>query len=340
MAFFNLKVMTDFFKRIGEYDEDKAKKIIHKYLTNDDLGRMLFDPPEDQLKEINDQTEQLISQMIKKKSMNAIIESLDEYGYSGYPRWTPVFLNTIVENAGAVAVEGVKQLDTSLENGSISKSDARDRKETFEKIYKRAEQLDKRISKMCKQDAKKLSAASDIDKDVCKLVLRTCPELSKDSKESRKGRPLISRNRLKVWLPMQLNILYSNADKFADDVKDVNWKNFFKFTLGADNLPDVATILLVEGVDRIKDIDSANVRKVWDSLTAFALNTLEYSENGTRSKMIEMYIKRVTNMFQNGTKELRVDLTTLSSKDFPNLTKTISAYAEKLKEAFGVKEND
>lgn len=340
MAFFNIKIMSDFFKRIGEYDEDKAKKIIHKYLMNDDLGKVLFDTPEDQVKEINDQTEVLITNMIKKKSMNAIIESLDEYGYSGYPRWTPVFLNTIVENAAAVAVEGAKQLDTALENGKISKSDARDKKDNFEKIYKRAEQLDKRISKMCKHDAKKLASISGIDKEVCRLVMRTTPELSNDSKEARKGRSLISRNRLRVWLPMQLNILYSNADKFASDIDDVNWKNFFKFTLGADNLPDIATILLVEGVDRIKDIDSSDVRKVWDSLTSFALNTLEYAENGTRSKMMEMYIKRVTNMFQNGTKELRVDLTTLSSKDFPNLAKTIASYATKLKEAFRVEEND
>ena len=108
MAYFNIKIMSDFFKRVGEYDEDKAKKIIHKYLTNDDLGKVLFDVEDSMVKEVNDQTEVLITNMIKKKSMNALIESLDEYGYSGYPRWTPVFLNTIVENAAAVAVTGAK----------------------------------------------------------------------------------------------------------------------------------------------------------------------------------------------------------------------------------------
>lgn len=337
MAYFNIKIMSDFFKRVGEYDEDKAKKIIHKYLTNDDLGKVLFDVEDSMVKEVNDQTEVLITNMIKKKSMNALIESLDEYGYSGYPRWTPVFLNTIVENAAAVAVTGAKELDKALENGSISKSDAKDKKESFEKIYRRAEQLDKRINKMVKQDAKRLWSASGVPKDVCKLIMRTAPEYSK---EAHAKRPLIARNRLSVWLPMQLNVLYTHAEPIARNIDDINWKNFFKFTLGAENLPDVATIMLVEGVDRIKDIDSEDVRTVWDSLTAFALNTLENAENGTRSKMIEQYIKRVTNMFQNGTFDLRADLTQISSKEFPNLAKTVANYAGKLKEAFNVKEND
>lgn len=337
MAYFNLKVMSDFFKRVGEYDEDKAKKIIHKYLMNDDLGKLLFAVEDNMVKEVSDQTEILITNMIKKKAMNALIESIDEYGYSGYPRWAPVFLNTIVENAAAVAVTGAKELDKALENGDISKSDAKDKKDSFEKIYRRAEQLDKRINKMVKQDAKRLWSASGVPKDVCKLVMRTAPELSK---EAHAKRPLIARNRLSVWLPMQLNVLYTHAEEIARDIGDVNWKSFFKITLGADNLPDVATILLVEGVDRIKDIDSESVRTVWDSLTAFALNTLENAESGTRSKMIEQYIKRVTNMFQNGTQDLRADLTQLSAKEFPNLAKTISTYSAKLKEAFNVKEND
>lgn len=336
MAFINLKVMTEFFKRVGEYNEDKAMKICHKYLTNDELGKILFDPDDDKLKEVNNQVEELVAQMCKKKALNCVIETLDEYGTSGYPRWTPVFLNTVVNNAVGIATTGMKTIEEALDKGEISKSAGRENAEVFEKIYKRAEQLNKRISKMVKSDAKRLAEESGLPREICKNLMRITPAFSKDAKVKR---PLINKRRLNVWLPMHLSVLYENADKFADDIKDIDWKGYFKVNFGIDNIPDIATILLVEGVDRIKNIDSEEVRKVWDSLTAFALSSLEKSESGTRAKMLEIYLKRVTNMFANGTRDLRVDITSLSKKDFPNLTKTIESYTDRIKEAFSTKEN-
>ena len=74
MAYFNIKIMSDFFKRVGEYDEDKAKKIIHKYLMNDDLGKLLFAVEDNMVKEVSDQTEILITNMIKKMLLSVTVK--------------------------------------------------------------------------------------------------------------------------------------------------------------------------------------------------------------------------------------------------------------------------
>jgi hypothetical protein len=134
-----------------------------------------------------------------------------------------------------------------------------------------------------------------------------------------------------------LNELYTEIDATENELSEIDWKVFFKTLFGKENVLECATFILLEGAHRTKGFKHQNVRKIWDSLTAFALDELEGADAPARNQMIELYIKRIEKMFANGSFDLRVDLNSLPETEFPQLTQTVAKYADQLSRAFKTK---
>jgi hypothetical protein len=114
--------------------------------------------------------------------------------------------------------------------------------------------------------------------------------------------------------------------------KEKSYSELFTYLFGEDKLCDVAMFVLLEGVHRLNKYNNPDIRKVWDSITDWALHQLESSPEILRNQMIELYIKKVSKMFENDSYDLRCDLLKLSKDLFPNLVASIDKYRTKIKE--------
>ena len=320
---FNLSQLFDFLDSIREYKEEKRYKIMRNYLTSEDFFKWLFNPLEQDTKygNLEQQFSKLYEKVGSKKVIKAIIETIYEYGYDDFSRTTSVFIFSIVK-FGIDTIEAQNDITKEARgNGQLSKSSLESQKEKIQKYAELIEALNKQANKIVKNDAKFLERKTCVPRDICTAILKNTPESK-----------YIDRFKVGFFLNIALNDLYSKVNEMNTDIKDVNWREFFKELFGKENLLEVSTFILLEGVHRINGFKAAGVRKVWDSLTFFALKNLENADGNSRTHMIEIYIKRISKMFKNGTFDLRVDLCGLDNREFPNLSKSVTEYKSKIQD--------
>ena len=119
-----------------------------------------------------------------------------------------------------------------------------------------------------------------------------------------------------------------------DDVASIRWGSYFGTYFGSEMASSAALSVLLEGVSRInmyRDLEHFDdVRKVWDSLTNFALAELDRAPENVRRQMIELYIKRIEKLFRNGNgPRLRVDILNIPNA-FNHLSNTITQYTNRI----------
>ncbi len=219
-------------------------------------------------------------------------------------------------------------IDASYRNGNMRRSEKDDKYDEIERKFAYAKKInDNYLNDMVKPFAKKLSRKTGIPRETCIDIAKSVPEKAYIDKDSVGG-----------YMNIITENLYTSLDDVDDDFDDIDWETFFRMVIGEQYLKDVAMYLTVEGASRIKRDwrNAARIGKIWDSLTVFALNTLEDLTENDRDHVLGLYKKIVASMSGDSKNDLRVDLTKIDEDVFPNIAKSVEKCYGKLKEAIDI----
>lgn len=301
----------------------KKVKYIDKMLNNKSFYGYVFIGSDGSKRE---KLKQFYKAMSRFENIKATYEALRDG--SDFPRSAATVLYTvcglIVDECNSTA----QDIDSSYRSGEIRRSEKEDKYDELERKFAYIKKInDVYINDMIKPFAKKLSRKTGIPREVCIDVVKGVPEKAYIDKESVGG-----------YMNIVTDILYNGLDTVDDDFDDIDWEAFFKMIIGEQYLKDVAMYLTVEGASRIKRDwkNAARIGKIWDSLTAFALNTLEDLTEKDRDHVLGLYKKIVASMSGDSKNDLRVDLTKIDEDIFPNIAKSVEKCYGKIKEAIDI----
>lgn len=305
-------------EKINELSEKKQKRFLKNLFMDDTFIEWLFQPKT--VPNINEMVGALYSEFTKPKVIRAISEMIEDEGHRAFTRSHATFLYSICNIAIQANNEKIGEIDKQRKSGDLSNKDAQRMNEKIDKFNSYIADLLKDAKKIIKRDAIELAEDSHLPKYVCMTALHSIPEWK-----------YVDRFKIGFYLNNLLNNIYSEIEQMGDFPDNVKWKVFFREIFGKDNIVEVATFILLEGVHRIdKYSNSTDVKSAWDSLTSFALSELNEAPEAIRTQMVELYIKRIDKMFSNKAFDLRVDMTSISDKLFPKLVDTIEKYSDKI----------
>lgn len=309
-----LSILQDF-KHISS---KKQKKLIKGLLYDDTFIEWLFQPK--QVPNLKETVSAMYAQFTKPMVMEAIVEAIKDEGYHEFTRSHATFLFSVANIAIQGNNEMLEDINQKKKNDEISGKEARRLSDKIEESNEIIASLLKVAKKIIKRDATALARESHLPKYICMTALHSIPEPK-----------YIDKYKIGFYLNNLFNSIYSEVEENGEFEEGVRWRAFFKDIFGKDNVVEAATFVLLEGVHRIdKYKNSKDVKMCWDSLTSFALKELNDAPQQLRQQMIELYIKRIDKMFANKSFDLRVDLTDISERAFPNLVETIEKYTDKI----------
>ena len=309
-----LRVLQDF----KHYSSKKQRKIMKALFYDDTFIEWLFQPK--RVPNLKETVSAMYEQFTKPTVMNAMVEAVKDEGYREFTRSHSTFMFSVANIAIQANNDMLEDIVKKKKEGDISPKEARRLVEKIDDANEIVAEMIKVAKKIIKRDASELARESHLPKYICMTALHSIPEPK-----------YIDRDKIGFYLNNLMNSIYSEVEENGEFESGVRWKAFFKEVVGKDNVAEAATFILLEGVHRIdKYSNSRDVKTCWDSLTQFALRELNDAPQQLRQQMIELYIKRIEKMFANKSFDLRVDLTDISEKLFPNLVDTITKYTEKI----------
>lgn len=315
---FDYEQVIDALRDMKKMSGRKRRKTMKAILFDDDFIRWIFQPTK--VANLTEIVGDLYAELSKPIIMEAIVDVVRDEGYSDFSRSHAVFFYSIAN----IAIQGNNDLQNEIRDmkrsGEMSTRDAKrainDIKESNEVIT----ELLKCGRKIIRRDAKRLANQSRLPRYITIAALTSVPDYE-----------FVDHFKIGFYLNNLFNTIYSDVNDNGDFDKTVKWKTFFREVFGKDNVVEVATYILLEGVHRIdKYENSEDVHDCWDSLTSFALKELNDSPTAIRDQMMELYLKRLSKMFKNKAFDLRVDLKNIDKDIFPNLANTITKYTDKL----------
>lgn len=337
-----LEQFLEFLKNSKNYrDRDERRKTLKKYLSSPELYRCIFIP--ENTPNIPEDLGKMMEYLSKKrmvKDIRSIIHDEDYEKFQGSYRSSSeerfkafrsfVALVYSVSNVAASAVKDDGNRYNEMVKNNAMKRDLRELRDHIEEYSQAIEDLGIALHKLVKKEAKHLSQKTGLPRDLCEHAICSTPGY-------------INKNQISNYLSIMLSIIYSYVNENGDFVdrgkfrrynkfNDIDWGNFFGYLYGKENLPDIAIYITLEGVNRIDQYHSDEVRDCWDSLTFFALDTLEKSPMTIKESMMDTYLQVISTMFANGSNDLRVNLLTLDNGEYPTLVKMIDKYAGKIKD--------
>ena len=309
-----LRVLQDF----KHLSSKKQRKVIKGLFFDDTFVEWLFQPK--QVPNLNEVVSSMYAQFTKPMVMETMVEVIKDEGYHEFTRSHATFLFSVAN----IAIQGnndmLEEISQKKKNDEISGKEARRLADKIDESNEIITDLLKVAKKIIKRDAAELARESHLPKYICMTAYHTIPEPK-----------YIDKFKVGFYLNNLFNSIYSEVEQNGEFEDSVRWRAFFKEIFGKDNVVEAATFVLLEGVHRIDRYkNSKDVKACWDSLTSFALRELNDSPQQLRQQMIELYIKRIEKMFKNSSFDLRVDLTDLNKKSFPNLVETIEKYTDKI----------
>lgn len=316
---YDIGKLLNFLVDFDKCKEEKRESKLSDMLTDKKFMKYLFNPPKDA--NVHDDISKMYGIMIKPKVLKCLIDVLAD-DPSEYSRSAATFLSSLcgiaIEDSNS-RLEEAKQL---RRDGQISTSDQFRIDEKCEKTVKIINNLMKLTKKIVKGPGKKLARNCNLPKETVITLLHSVPDIE-----------YIDKFKVGFYLNQVLNIIYNDVDSTHYDTSDTDWKLLFSKLFGKDNVIEASTFILLEGVHRINDFKSKEVRDTWNQLTKFALKELENSPDAVRTQMIELYIKRIDKMFANKNFDLRINLLSLldDNNTFPHLANTIDRYKEKIR---------
>lgn len=303
------------FKRLTR---KKRRKFFVTLLDDRDFIKWLFQP--EKVPNLTEIVANLYREFTRPMVMESMIDAIEYEGYSAFNRSHATFLMTVCNLAIERNNEALKELDKMKKDRSIEREKIRDINDKIDESNNMIAKLLKRVRKIVKREAFQLAKDARLPRYITVAAMSSIPEAK-----------YIDRYKIGYYLNNLFNTVYSDVEENGNFERNVKWRIFFEDLFGRDNVVEVATFILLEGVHRIdKYKNSSDVHECWDSLTDFALSELNKAPDALRDQMIELYIKRIDKMFSNRAFDLRTNLLKLDKYIFPKLAKTIDKYADKI----------
>lgn len=321
---FDYEHTIDALMKIEKMKSKKRSRFLKTLFLDEDFTEWLFQPKQQgSMANLMTQVNDLYSALVKPKVIKSINDMIEDVGYREFNRSHATFLYTLANIAIESNAKSVAEVNVQKKQGKLSSSEVKDFNAKVEKYNLYISQLIRTSTQIVKRDAKRLSNETNLPRFMCYTAYYSVPETK-----------YIDKFKIGYYLNNLLNSAYSDIDAYGEfNRTGVKWRTFFKEIFGKDNVVEVATFVLLEGVHRIdKYKNSDEVRACWDSLTEFALKELNDAPDTLRNQMLEIYIKRIDKMFANKTFDLRVDLLSISEVLFPKLNSTIGGYAGKIQD--------
>lgn len=315
---FDHEQVIDALRDMKKMSGRKRKKVMRSILFDDEFIGWIFQPTK--VANLTEIVGDLYAELSKKKTMETIVEVVKEEGYSDFSRSHAVFFYSIAN----IAIEGNNDLQAEIiemkKNGEMSTRDAKRAIAEIKESNEVITDLLKCGRKIIRRDAKRLANNSRLPRYITIAAMTSVPDYE-----------YVDHFKIGFYLNNLFNTIYSDVNENGEFDRGVKWKVFFREIFGKENVVEVATYILLEGVHRIdKYENSEDVHTCWDSLTSFALKELNDSPTAIRDQMMELYLKRLSKMFKNKTFDLRVNLKDIDEDLFPNLADTIGKYTDKL----------
>lgn len=325
----------------------KKQKYLTKMLKSKDFYGYIF---VDTTGESREKTKELYNLLAKPENVEVIWYTVcRDNDLEDFPRSAAVFLFTVCQYILEYSNNTCRTIELDAVRNKVSGTDRL--MELRSSVTNLAKDINHALNDAVSPYAKKLARESGIPKDICIAVYKSVPQKS-----------FITKDMIGTYLNIITDILYQEIDEYISrkigDTADIDpysrdfdeidrfvdridWKPFFKMVLGDDFAKEIAMYLTVEGASRINRTwkNKNIVQAVWDSLTEYALTTLDKLSEGEREHMLDLYRKIVASMSGDRKEDLRVDLTKreiVSSDRFPNLAKSINKAYDKIKEAVDI----
>lgn len=317
--------------RSGADMGDRFRKKLLQTITTDEFLMAMFKPSLVKDKaEIQTRIGQIWDLLSKKSVVNALAEGIDDYGVYSMRRETAVLLTTVVNLSMSSIDSSATELGRAHDHGEISDREYDRSMERLNNYQTNIKRLVKYARRVVKRSAKNLAAETGLPKDVCAMGLMTAP-----------GPHFVDSYRLGFYLKSIMSNLYgyinANPEDFQYSFDDINWKRFFGDIFGKQRLPDIASLLLLDGVESIDRFTNAyhEVRACWSSVNEFALKTLNNCSETVRDQMLELYLKRVKKLLANHNINLTIDLRAIDDLRFDKLADTVKKYRSKIDDILG-----
>lgn len=319
-----LSEAADLFASCKQMRTDKFNRRLIALINSEEFLRAMFRPnmKDGKKDEITAKITQVYDAAGKPSVIEAITEAVADYGYRDFSRATTAFLTSIV-NLGVSTIDAkASDLGRAMDHDEIDQREYDRQMRKLDRFQEELGELLKYIKRCVKSDSRALARATGLPKKICQNALYTVPEYR-----------YLDQYKVGYYLTTLLGNIYGYVDLNPDEVEDfedIDWEKFFRVVFGKDRVCDVASLVLLEGVDRIAGYENQHiVHECWDSLTSFALKALNKAPESLREQMMELYLKRINRMLANNGIDLRIDLTTIDSLRFSNLAKTVSKYLDK-----------
>lgn len=300
----------------------KKEKYLYRVLTSDDFYGWLFNPPISM--GIEKTKENIYNAMTRNKSLKILWSCLRDYSIEDFPRTAAVFIFSLCNYATDLCNEDAKDIDAAYKAGDIDRIERDEEYERADKRFNSVTKVNDLCNRIVERKAKKISRRTGLPMNVVTEAFKTVPEEC-----------YLTRKKIGFYLNIVNTQLYSSIDDIDSDISDIEWSEFFRPLFGAQNETEVAMLLCLEGTSRItKEWKNLNrIHKIWDSLTGYSLEVLEKTDVSSRAHMLDIYTKIVATMNDSNKKDLRVDLLSLDRSMFPNISRSVDAIRDKIKEA-------
>lgn len=320
---FNYEKKMKKLSKLDKYDSDKQKKIIKKIFNDEEFYDFLYGATNGKdHNRHNEEVNNLINVLSRPLHVKLITKELKNNNIS-VNRSSIVCIYSICTSGldkNNIRLDVIEEKKEEIDDIKACKND-------INKYGKLVTELADEIRSASKEMAKSLSKKSNIDKAICiEAICKLSP------------RKYITKYNLSKQMNEVLKIIYKNTSETNYyDNENTDWEAFFTSLFGKHLVPNIATFILLEGINRIEKYTESDgidaLKDCWDALSKFALDELDKCDDRTRNQMMEIYIKRATNM--NTKVPLRVDLMKVPSQ-FSKLIGTINKYADKLNDIFDV----
>ena len=321
---FSIDRALEVFDLESDMKMSKKEKFLDKMLNSKSFYGFIFVDNDGDRKE---KLKKLYRLMSERENLIVICNTLDDSNYLEYPRTAAAFLYTVCTYVISACNGASDEVARDFKNGKIRRSEKEDKMDDIETNFAYAKKINNEyINKMIKPYAKKISNRSGVPKDVCMDIIKNIPE-----------KAYINKKQIGSYLNILTDILYTGIDEY-DEIDGIDWEPFFKALIGDAYAKDVAMYLTVEGAGRIERNwkNKRTVQDVWDSLTKYALDTLEELSSNDIDHMVELYKKIVASMSGDEKNDLRVDLTKVDDSIFPNIAKSVRKCYDTIKDAVNI----
>lgn len=259
----------------------------------------------------------------KRSAIATLAEAISDYGYMDMGRASATFLVSLVNLGMATIDEKATDLGREKDHDEVSDREYNRQMAKLDSYQEDLHRLLKYAKRIVRNKARDLAEISNLPRNICTSALFSVP-----------GVEYVDTYKVGFYLKTVLSNIYGYvniAPEEFDDFDEVRWREFFRAIFGKNRLPDVASLILLEGVERIQNYDNyRDVRACWDSITQFALKTLNGAPESIRDQMIQLYLKRLNKMLANHDVDLRVDLRMIDDFRFDKLAETVTKYKAKI----------